>query len=43
MRLMEILQAFKADFESLQDLKAEVLEATSKQNLKETLEKSFNA
>lgn len=43
MRLMEILQAFKADFESLQDLKAEVLEATSKQNLKEALEESFNA
>lgn len=43
MRLMEILQAFKADFESLQNLKAEVLEATSKQNLKEALEESFNA
>lgn len=43
MRLMEILQAFKADFESLQNLKTEVLEATSKQNLKEALEESFNA
>ena len=43
MRLYEILQSFKADFETLQALKAEVLEATNKQNLQHSLLESFNA
>ena len=43
MRLYEILQSFKADFDTLQALKAEVLEATNKQNLQHSLLESFNA
>ncbi|MDY2585464.1 hypothetical protein [Helicobacter sp.] len=43
MQLYNLIQSFKADFENLQALKAEVLEATSKQNLQETLAESFDA
>ena len=43
MRLVEILQDFKADYQSLQSLKKEVLEATSKQHLQDSLLESFNA